>query len=296
MKNKVLLVGGTGYLGSHLNDQLKDDFDIYLTGSSIRNEKRYFQIDYRSPETFHNIQNERFAIVIFLAASITGIGKTDVNHLDVRVNGFGFADFLQYVIDHEIAERFIYISSMTVYSPDNILPVTEAGSIQPLNSYGLSKVIAEETIRFAAIRNSIPLVIVRLPGLFGGTRRSGYVYNTIRACLANRQIDIKTEGLGYWETIEVDDACLVISLLLKSYDWKVPVECFNIGYGKEIDFVDVAYLIKNLTLSKSEINVLGEKGYRPMYLSTSKVRSVVSFDLSMEEGLGKFIEKIRKEV
>ena len=57
MKNKILLVGGTGYIGSVLNNYLKDKYQIYRTSLSKSNEKKEFIIDLKVSESFNSLIN-----------------------------------------------------------------------------------------------------------------------------------------------------------------------------------------------------------------------------------------------
>ena len=49
---KILLVGGTGYLGRHLTSFLKKSscIDIFITGSKKSQQEGYFQIDFEQKE------------------------------------------------------------------------------------------------------------------------------------------------------------------------------------------------------------------------------------------------------
>ncbi len=55
---KILLVGGSGYLGRHLTSFLKKSYsiDIFITGAKKSHQEGYFQIDFEQEGTFINIQ------------------------------------------------------------------------------------------------------------------------------------------------------------------------------------------------------------------------------------------------
>ena len=44
---------------------------------------------------------------------------------------------------------------------------------------GLSKLFAEQLTKFYSQENDFKAVIIRIPGLFGGDRKSGFIYNAI---------------------------------------------------------------------------------------------------------------------
>jgi UDP-glucose 4-epimerase len=183
---------------------------------------------------------------------------------------------------------------MTVYGTDNPLPVKENGKLNPLSSYGLSKILAERIIEFYTGGGHCKCVSLRIPGVYGGDRRSGFIYNTIRKCLNQESVTINTTDLGYWECLRIDDLCHIIRQFLEHYSWEKNYEVFNIGYGKETDILACAQLIKELTNSRSEITVEEAGGYVPLFLSNRKIKKLVSIPGNLcEESLKNYIQSLQ---
>ena len=160
---------------------------------------------------------------------------------------------------------------MTVYSVDNTNPVEEHGNTElPPNPYGLSKLFAEKLTKFYCRENDFKGAIIRIPGLFGGDRKSGFIYNAIEKISKNEDFYISTENLKYWETISVLDVSDMIQVFLNNYNWEQDYETFNIAYGHETDIVDLAFFIKDKLRSSSKISTSNPKGYKPFYLSNKK--------------------------
>ena len=132
---------------------------------------------------------------------------------------------------------------------------------------------------------------MRIPGLFGGDRRSGFIYNTIIKCLNNENILIDTSTLGYWESIDVEYLAFLIRMFIESYTWDIS-GTYNIGYGKETDIIQTAYKIKSLIKSSSNIEVVGNKGYIPFYLSTEKFAQLVNIETKYFDSLKNYINKV----
>ena len=130
---KILLVGGSGYLGRHLTSLLKKipSSDIFITGSKKSKQKGYFQIDFEQQETYIKIQQHKFDLVIVLASKLGALGIKNLNHPDLTINTLGYASFLQYLYDNQITQKIIYTSSMTVYDSNNSIPVKEEDKIAP---------------------------------------------------------------------------------------------------------------------------------------------------------------------
>lgn len=271
MKNKILLVGGSGYIGRHLLSELKDKYDVYCTNRHSTNGKP-FLIDFRVPATFDNIRSERFDLVIILAATMSGLGIIDLSdHL--YINTVGYASFLQSL--QCVTDKIIYISSMTVYGMRNKYPVKESGKINPISTYGLSKLMAENITEFYCKRNCKDGVSLRLPGVYGGDRKSGFIYNITQKCKKNQDIFIDTAGLGYWERIDVKVLCAIIKRFIEKYSWEKRYDVFNIGNEEFEDIVKVAFKIKEELNSDSNIT-FSPKGYVDLYMDNSKIKKIIN--------------------
>jgi UDP-glucose 4-epimerase len=271
-KKKIALIGGGGYLGRHLEKMLVSSFEIVSTG---RSDKNSLQLDLLLSETFETFKQQGpYDIIFILASTMKGLGTTELRREYLDLDTLGLSSFLQFISDHQLSEKVIYTSSMTVYGLENYVPVPEDGMLKPLSTYGLSKTLGEKTVHFFCSHAAVNGVILRIPGLYGGDRTSGFIYNTIQKCLRNEPVTLQTSSLGYWETMHVNDCSRVLRSFLQSYDWQRSLEIFNIGYGTKTDIVECAFHIKKITGSSSKINA-GKKGYVDFYLDTAKLNHQV---------------------
>jgi len=288
---KILLVGGTGYLGRHLTSFLKKSscIDVFITGSKKSQQEGYFQIDFEQKDTFNNIQKLKFDLVIILASKLGALGIKSLNHPDLTINTLGYAVFLQYLYDNQITQKIIYTSSMTVYDSNNSIPVKEDDKIAPVNTYGLSKYLAEVITNFFCSQNNLKGVILRLPGIYGEDKNNGFIYNTIIKAKDNQLIELDTQGLVYWETIFINDLCEMIWAFLKQYQWELPSDIFNVSYGCETDFNNTAEFIVE-SLQKGNLNIKNEKkGYVPFYLSNDKISKLIEVKTDYFGQLKKYV-------
>lgn len=294
MISNILIVGGTGYLGSELTATLQNEFSVKVTGRNIRDESNYIQIDFSDPSTFQNIK-EKFDLIIILAASINGLGNTNLNNQDLHTNTIGLATFLQYVSNNNITQRIIYSSSMTVYALPKELPVKEMSGLAPISVYGLSKKIAEDIMSFFLNNNNVTGLVLRLPGIYGGNRKAGFIYNTIKKAIFDQDIQLNTKGLGYWESMHVNDICSIIAQLVRNYKWD-DNQVINVGYGKKNDFIEVAKKIVTLLESSSKLIYGSEKGYVDFFLDNQKLLELVTIENSFEDSLSLYIKSVKNEL
>jgi len=166
MNNRILVTGGTGYIGSHTTVELmQQGYDVTivdnLSNSNIDVLDGIEEIVGRRPE-FANIdcgnyvdldavfkQNPDIVGVIHFAAS-KAVGESVEKPLLYYRNNIGSLVTLLEVMQAHQVENLVFSSSCTVYGqPDkNHLPVDETAPIQTaLSPYGNTKQINEEIIR-----------------------------------------------------------------------------------------------------------------------------------------------------
>lgn len=117
--------------------------------------------------------------------------------------------------------RLIFASSMTVYV-DVPSPVREEDASIPASGYAGGKRRAELLIR----DSETPATILRLPGLFGAPRKSGFLYNAARAITSGNDFQITTRP-KIWAALHVDDAA---EAMVRAAALTGPTQTFNVGY------------------------------------------------------------------
>lgn len=159
--NKILIVGGAGYIGGYLTDQLSKNYDVTVF-DNLMYEDRYL----KDVKFIHgNILQEKnlkaiindYDCVIWLAA-IVGDGACTVDpYLTNRIN----YECLKW-IPEVYKGKFIFMSTCSVYGLNNNL-LDEDSEPNPLSTYAITKLQAEKYIR-KNIKNHL---IFRLGTLFG---------------------------------------------------------------------------------------------------------------------------------
>lgn len=160
---KILVTGGTGYIGSHTTVELQNSgheviivdnlsnsninvLDSIEKISGIKPEFEQFDlIDTEKTTDFFKRNNDIQGIIHF--AAFKAVGESVDNPLMYyRNNLFSLVNILQGMKDNKI-ENFVFSSSCTVYGQPKELPVTENATIQKAESpYGNTKQISEEII------------------------------------------------------------------------------------------------------------------------------------------------------
>ena len=161
--SKVLVTGGTGFIGSHTVVELHNAGHEAIIVDDLSNsdismlerlreiigiEPKFYQKDLRDQESIKEIfkENDIEAVIHFAASKAVG-ESVEKPLLYYRNNLLSTINLLELMIDHKV-KSFIFSSSCTVYGEPDQFPVTEDSPVKPANSpYGNTKQIGEEVIR-----------------------------------------------------------------------------------------------------------------------------------------------------
>ncbi|MFZ9262895.1 MAG: UDP-glucose 4-epimerase GalE [Chitinophagaceae bacterium] len=179
MSTKVLVTGGSGYIGSHtLVDLIENGYEVIsvdnnsrstigmlegvekITGEKIKN----YKVDLCNFEETRAIfeENPNIKGVIHFAA-YKAVGESVENPLLYFHNNMqSLINVLQCIEEFEI-ENFVFSSSCTVYGNPDKIPVTEETPRKQAESpYGLTKQMGEQMIEaFAASTKKVNSILLR---------------------------------------------------------------------------------------------------------------------------------------
>jgi len=175
---KILVTGGTGYIGSHtvvelqakgyeviIVDNLSNStIDVLDNIAKISGKKPLFEkfdlTDAEKTEAFFKLHNDISAIIHFAAFKAVG-ESVEFPLMYYRNNLLSLINILQGMIDNGIRD-IVFSSSCTVYGQPETLPAREDTPIQTAASpYGNTKQISEEIITDSSLKADIHAILLR---------------------------------------------------------------------------------------------------------------------------------------
>ena len=271
---KVTVTGSRGFIGSNLLIHLKD-LGYEAFGLDKDN------CDLSTPKDIEVSINRINPEVIFhLAAQLPDSkAKTEDFFRDNVRSVFNILEASR----HLKSPRFIFFSTMNVYGKPEYLPVDESHPTEPVNIYGLTKLMAEHMFKFYSENFGYKVVVLRFSGVFGPGRDTGAIATFISRALKEKVIEINSDGSDTWDAIYINDAISASIAALKKID-SVDYDIFNIGYGKGLVVREVAEKIIGLTDSSSCIKFGKSKSGINFYYDIKKAKKEIRFAPSSFEG------------
>ena len=159
---KVLVTGGTGYIGSHTCVELiKSGYEVVvvdnLYNSSLEVLKRikkltgvdipFYKEDVRDRVALTQIFEQHLIDAVFHFAGLKAVGESVEKPIEYYDNNVGGTFILAEVMRDFDCKTFVYSSSATVYGDPHIVPIKENFPLSATNPYGRSKLMIEEFLQ-----------------------------------------------------------------------------------------------------------------------------------------------------
>ena len=150
-KNKVLVIGGAGYIGSHVvRALLKNDFAVTVydnlsTGQecNLFADAQFIRGDILDFQMLRQTMSEGYDAVVHLAAK-KAVGESMDNPQKYALNNLnGSVNIFNAMIETGI-KNVVFSSSAAVFGMPQYMPVDEQHPVCPINFYGYTKLKIEE--------------------------------------------------------------------------------------------------------------------------------------------------------
>jgi UDP-glucose 4-epimerase len=287
---KVIVFGGSGFLGSHVGDSLTSR-GFGVTIFDIR-ESPYLQEsqDMIVGDILDQDQLDKAIEGHDIVYNFAGIADIDECHdrpLDtIRYNILGNAQILEAATKNNI-KKYLFASSAYVYS--------SSGSY-----YRISKQSSELFVEAFAEENKMDFTILRYGSLYGnrGDKRNS-LHRIIETAVKDGKIDYHGDGSETREYIHVKDAA---NLSVEALDKKYKNEILMLTGTKSIKYGDLLVMINEMFSNKIDIKMHSIKSkthYKmsPYSFNPKMAKKLVSNPhIDLGQGILNLIEEIHSEL
>lgn len=308
----VLVTGGAGAIGSNLCRKLAELgatviildnlFSSYIWNVPDLESVLFVKGDVTNDIDLKRVFTMKPFMVFHLAAFFANQNSVDYPEKDLLVSGLGTIKVLEYSVLAGI-EKFIYASSgCAIYGAQAPLPLKEEFISLHLSSpYQISKMAGELYCNFYHHHYDLAVVKTRFfnsygPGEVPGQYRN-VIPNFIYWSLKGYSLPITGSGKMTRDFTYVGD--IVDALLRAGYYEQAIGQEMNIASGKEIDILELASRINELTGNKAPLRFLERRKWDTksrLLASIERARELLGYEPKMdfEEGLKKTIAWFRE--
>ena len=283
MGQSILVTGSAGFVGSTLAYEFLNNghevvgVDNYSNSNSSRTDKlkqhfeksfNFIQLDLASDTCMvEKVFSEFKPQIVCHYAGLKSVSESD--HDCVRYwanNTFATINLLKQMERYKCL-KLIFSSSAAVYGESVNDDISENAILNPMSTYGKTKVVSEEIISDFAKKNSLSAVTFRFFNLLGSHKRKvfsesyensdGIMANIIKSVLnTNRPLEIyglnhaTFDGTAERDFIHIED---VIDAHLLAFDFlskQSGHQIFNLGTGRSTSLLELVEAFQSATGQK----------------------------------------------
>ncbi len=298
---KVIVTGGAGFIGSHVNKLLLDQ-GHQVTVVDDLSKGRQEIVDPRA--TFHQAslenQSQLEAILpghsaVIHMASYIEVGESVKKPVEFAQNNIVGTVKLLEAMKNTGVKKIIFSSSACIYGKPKNLPITEEDPLgEQENPYGITKITMEQFCKLYYTLHGFDVTILRYFNPYGpGELHSPETHaipNFVKSALAKTPIPLFWRGEQIRDFIYIDDlvSAHVLALPLTG------LHIYNVGTETGVTVIDVIKKIFEIVDYEVPIDDKGErKGDVPSLVASSeKIKKEIGWNakVSLDEGLTKTIE------
>ena len=256
---KVLVTGGTGFMGQHLVKKLlAEDCFVYLltrqAGRFADNGRiAYITGDFTQPQAFATILPAVDAIYHLAVTTIPGNANEKVIY-DAHSNLLGSLALIEQAAQAGV-RRFIFTSSGgSVYGPNGGYPISENHPTDPISAHGVSKLAIEKYLEIYRRLYGLEYRVARAANPYGigqdPDRGQGFVAYGLGRLAADQPIVVWGDGSVVRDYVYVTDTIAALWLML---DDAGPHTVYNLGSGQGHSINEMIEVLSEVTGQKASV-------------------------------------------
>ena len=308
-ERRVLVLGGNGFIGSHVVDQLVADGDEVTVFDRFElSEPRFDAAGVRMIDgDFLKVKDLEHAVegvdtVIHLVSTTNPLTAEADPLRDINTNLMGSVALFEVCAASACVRRIVFASSGgTVYGNGSGL-LSEDSLTQPISPYGICKLATENYLRFFAATKRLSSVSLRIANPYGDRqplgRSQGVIPIFIERLLKGMPLTVFGDGTMVRDYLYVTDVAVAISRVVSCDEPRHSV--YNIGSGVGHSVNDIVAAIEKALGRSGEI----EHREQPRSFAQSVVLDTRRFTgefgwrptVSLDRGVAMTVDYVRHQL
>ena len=251
---RCLVLGGAGFIGSHLVKQLVTKghtvrvLDIKPNPYySFPEGVECFWTDWNDSDAIQRAVTDMDSVVHLICTALPGFSNPGVI-TDLSCNLLPTLQLLQICLQNHVKKVVFLSSGGTVYGVPNYLPIDETHETYPISSYGIVKLMTEKYLHLFYHSYGLRYVILRGANIYGEyqnpTRPQGAVNVFLRRVAHSQPVEVWGDGHVVRDFLYVADIARAIQLALES---DLNAEVLNVGSGEGTSLCHLLDIIQDVT-------------------------------------------------
>ena len=321
-KEKILVTGGAGFIGSHIVDLfIENDYDVIiiddLSGGkkeNINDQASFYKMDINDPEIKEIIKKEKPEFICHQAAQISVSYSVKNPRIDANDNIMGLLNLLECASANDVKGIIFASSGGTIYGEAENFPISEGALFCPGSPYGIAKMTAEYYLDFYYHHYNLNYISLRYGNVYGPRQdpygEAGVIAIFICKILNGDAPTINGDGEYIRDYVYVKDVAkagllsmknmLKLSRLRKNNRLKNSFNAFNIGTGRGTSVNQLFACLQKITGFTFQVNYGPPRpgDLRKSILDCQMAREYLNWkaDFDITDGLKKTVEWFKKSI
>lgn len=305
----VLVCGGAGYIGSHVNKQLnKEGYETVVFDNLVYGHReavkwgQFVQGDLKNFDEIEKVFRKYKIDAVFHFAAYAYVGESVENPEKYYYNNVTNTLNLLHVMRKYGCNKIIFSSTCATYGEPEKVPITEDMTQNPINPYGASKLMVERIFEDYSKAYGIEFVVLRYFNAAGAdpegeigeshTPETHLIPLVLDAASGKRQ-DIKVFGTDYntpdgsciRDYIHVYDLATAHLSALHHLEEGKESDFFNLGNALGTSVFEVVKSVKKVTGREFTVTMADRRAGDPAKLvgSSKKAQKVLGWKPIYEE-------------
>jgi len=303
---KVLIVGGAGFIGSHTADILMEQGVKVRVLDNLSSGHRtnlpdshplmeFVEGDMRNAETVKNVM-QGVSHVVHLAAQVSVVASLEDPEFSAQQNIIGYLNVLDAAKNAGV-KRMVYASSAAIYGEPPSLPLDEEMAVKQLSPYGLEKQVNEEYADLYYRLHGFSALGMRFFNVYGPRQDPKSPYAGVIALFMDRIKDnlpltINGDGEHTRDFIYVRD---VARTNVAALGVGVQGAC-NVATGEKTSLNDLVNVLSEITANTADVTYGPEREGDIVHslANPAKMNKQVGVvaEIDLKKGLTKLLESV----
>lgn len=252
---KCLVLGGGGFIGSHLSEALlasNNEVNIF-----DRRGARYLEIvrsqgaeiftgDFQQPDDLAPALSNCDVVFHLISATVPQTSNDNPSY-DVQANVVGTLGLLDQARKAKVKRLVFASSGGTVYGVPQEIPIKEAHPTHPTSSYGICKLTIEKYLQLFWSLYGLDYCILRIANAYGPrqplTATQGVISAFLHKALQHDELLVWGDGSIMRDYVYASD---IVNALVKAMSYEGEYKIFNIGAGQGHSLNDIIGCIQQI--------------------------------------------------